>query len=293
MTIPKHIIFSRKGFDSTARYGAKPSPIFGGKRLLTLPIPEDKKKTIQYSGLRDPTEQFPSLGPIVEQLTNGKLDGNCFAHLDPDLRPNSVSTRLPGWRPLFGQVDQSQTHLCNQGVGAGDLFLFYGLYRDVAVVKDKIRYVPGRPPKHVIWGWLAVGDVLKVISERDEPEWARYHPHFTDQRGPNNTVYVAADRVFGTLPGAGVFDNYSLDLCLTDETQKKASLWKLPSWCAPRDGHYPLTYHSREECWGIRNHCVLLQTKSPGQEFVLHTKNYPEAVQWAKGLITRGVAARY
>src|ERR1022692_160762 len=71
----------------------------------------------------------------------------------------------------------------------------------------------------------------------------------------------------------------------------KTSLWKLPSWCAPRDGHYPLTYHSREECWGIRNHCVLLQTKSPGQEFVLHTKNYPEAVQWAKGLITRGVAA--
>ncbi len=243
------------------------------------------KKTIRYSDVRDPVGQFPSLGPIVEQLTNGELDGNSFAHLDPDLRPNSLSTRLPGWRQLFGQVDESQTHLCNQGVGAGDLFLFYGLYQDVEVAKDKIRYVRGTLPKHVIWGWLAVGDALRPISERDDPEWARYHPHFTDQRSPNNTVYVAADRVFEALPGAGVFDNYSRDLCLTDETQNKAGLWKLPRWCAPRDGHYLLTYHAREECWCIRNDQVLLQTKSPGQEFVLHTKIYPEAVEWAKGLI--------
>ncbi len=283
MTIPKRIVFSRKGFDSGA--GRKPSPIFDGKRLLSLPIPEDIKKTIRYSDISDPIGQFPSLGPVVEQLTNGELHGDSFAHLDPDLRPNSLSTRLSGWLQLFGQVDQSQTHLCNQGVGAGDLFLFFGLYRDVEVAKDKIRYVRGTLPKHVIWGWLAVGDVLKPISERDDPEWARYHPHFTDQRSPNNTVYVAADRVFETLPGAGVFDNYRSELCLTDEAQRTASLWRLPRWCAPRDGHYPFTYHQREERYCNRNNHVMLQTTGRGQEFVLHTKIYSEAVEWAKGLL--------
>src|ERR1039458_9828672 len=147
MTIPNRIILSRKGFDSTARYGAKPSPILDGKRLLSLPIPEDKKRTIRYSDLRDPSGNFQNLGQIVEQLTNGKLDGNCFAHLDPDLRRESVDTRLPGWRPIFGQVDQAQTHLCNQGVGKGDLFLFYGLYQDAAISSGEIKYVRGKPKR--------------------------------------------------------------------------------------------------------------------------------------------------
>jgi hypothetical protein len=135
---------------------------------------------------------------------------------------------------------------------------------------------------------MAIGDVLKVGSNNDDPEWARYHPHYTDQRALNNTVYLAADQVFETLPGAGVFEYYSSDLCLTDQTQKRVSLWKLPRWCAPRDGHFPLTYHPKEKCWDIRTDSVLLQTKSPAQEFVLHTKFYPEAGEWAKELIKRG-----
>src|SRR5450631_1554794 len=112
MTTPSRIVFSRKGFDSTAKFGAKPSPILDGKRLLSLPIPESKKKTIRYSDLRDPFENFHDLGEIVQQLTNDKLVGSCFAHLDPDLRRESIGPRLPGWRPIFGQVDQAQTHLC-------------------------------------------------------------------------------------------------------------------------------------------------------------------------------------
>ncbi|MCU1303599.1 MAG: hypothetical protein JWQ87_3883 [Candidatus Sulfotelmatobacter sp.] len=291
MTIPKRIIFSRKGFDSTGRYGGSPSPIFDGKRLLSLPIPEDKKMTIRYLDLLDPSGQFPSLGPIVEQLTKSKLDSNRFAHLDPDLRRDSVSHRKPGWREIFGQVDQSQTHLCNQGIGKGDLFLFYGLYRNVTVTDGEVRYVPGEPAKHVIWGWLTVGEVLKVSSETDGPEWAHYHPHFTDQRALNNTVYVADDRVFEELPGAGVFENYHPDLCLTYLAQKKirASHWILPKWCVPRHGQYPLTYHRRDACWQIRDDQVVLQTKSPGQEFVLNTDTYPEALEWAKNLIKRGI----
>lgn len=282
------IVLSRKGFDSTSRYGSKPSPIFDGRRLLSLPIPEVKKKTIRYSDVKASAGKLQDLGAIVEQLTKGKIKGNSFVHLDPDLRRNSLDVRLPGWRPIFGQVDQSQTHLHKQHVSKGDLFLFYGLYRDVAVHGTSIEYVRGKPRKHVIWGWMAIGDVLKVNSENSDPEWARYHPHFTDKRGANNTVYVAAKKAFGRHSGAGVFEEYQPKLCLTylTEQQKiRPSLWSLPKWCRPRDGRYPLTYHGKDKCWAVQEDRVLLQTKSPGQEFVLDTKFYPEAEKWAESLI--------
>src|SRR5208283_4017627 len=92
MVIPKRIVLSRKGFDSTKWYGGVPSPIIGGKWLLSLPIPEDKKQTIRYSHLSDPYGNFPNLGPIVEQLTRQVKADEC-AHLDPDLRESSLRNR--------------------------------------------------------------------------------------------------------------------------------------------------------------------------------------------------------
>jgi len=50
------------------------------------------------------------------------------AHLDPDLDAAS-RRREPGWRPLLGQHGAAQSHLCNESVGPGDLFLFFGLFR--------------------------------------------------------------------------------------------------------------------------------------------------------------------
>ena len=117
------IIFSRKGFDSTSRYGSCPSPIINGQHLLSLPIPEDKKLTIQYSEIIDPALHFFSVGAIVEQ-PGGVIKAKSHAHLDPDIRKRAYQ-RAIGWRPLFGQCDQAQSHLRNQNVGRGDLFVFF------------------------------------------------------------------------------------------------------------------------------------------------------------------------
>ncbi len=282
------IIFSRKGFDSTDRYGGKPSPIINGTTPISLPIPEDKKKTIEYQNLTDPTGQLANLGEIVAQFTGGIVDGKSFAHLDPDLRWDTYPRR-EGWRPIFGQVDQAQTHLSNQGVGQGDVFLFYGLYCDANISAGTIAYARGADWKHVIWGWLAIGDIFKPRCEEDVPIWARYHAHATDKRSANNTIYVAANSAVGNLPGAGIFSAYSDDLCLTDlqTDHVKPSVWRLPLWCAPRDGRYALTYHPNANVWTIKSDCVLLQTKSPAQEFVLDTAQYAEAIPWARNLIAR------
>lgn len=282
------IIFSRKGFDSTDRYGGKPSPIINGTTPLSLPIPEDKKETIRYRDLADPTGRFVSLGQIAKQLTGGIVDGETFAHLDPDLRREAYP-REDGWRPIFGQVDQAQTHLCNQGIRPGDLFLFYGLYKDANASNGTITYVRGAAPKHVIWGWLAVGDTFRPRCESDVPIWARYHAHATDKRSANNTIFVAANSAFGSLPGAGIFPKYSDELCLTDlqTDHVKPSVWRLPAWYAPKNGRCALTYHPNPKVWTCNSDCVLLQTKSPGQEFVLDTAQYAEAIPWTRNLIER------
>lgn len=251
------IILSRKGFDSTNKYGACPSPIIDGARLVSLPIPETQ-------------------------------------HLDPDLRKQSYK-RAPGWRPLFGQCDQAQTHLCNQHVDRGDLFLFYGLFKEAAIGRREdgtstIRYVSGAPRKHVIWGWLAVGESWKPPTKTAVPAWAQYHPHFPG-RGTNNAIYAAADNVFERFAGAGTFDTYHDDLCLTTtnglkNSEVRPSRWQLPKWFAPKGNRVALTYHPYDHRrWTVLEDAVLLQTRSPGQEFVLDTEFYPEAIAWARTLI--------
>jgi len=115
------LIFSRKGFDSSA--GGVPSPIFPDGRMVSLPIPDERSKVsyadISYNGA--------SLGPLVAQLTGGRIPAHSRAHIDPDLAQDSLP-RLAGWRPIFGQTGPAQGHLRNNGVGLGDLFYSSGSF---------------------------------------------------------------------------------------------------------------------------------------------------------------------
>ena len=114
------IILSRKGFDS--KNGGVPSPILEDGTLISLPIPNNDDLTYDQISAGD-----YNLGKLVNDLTNGKIKETAQAHLDPDL--NIVSrNREAGWRPLFGQAKAALTHLAR--VGKGDLFLFFGWFRE-------------------------------------------------------------------------------------------------------------------------------------------------------------------
>ena len=115
------LIFSRKGFDSSA--GGVPSPLVDG-RPISLPIPTRMPTPTRYADLRD------GVAELVTDLTRGRVAADRPCHLDPDLDANSL-VRLPGWRGVLGQVSAAQSHLSNNGVGRGDVFLFWGLYRPV------------------------------------------------------------------------------------------------------------------------------------------------------------------
>lgn len=108
------IIFSRKGFDSTA--GGVPSPIVDGYPV-TLPIPTKMPSPTRFCDLRNGVSEF------VVDLTRARISADRPCHVDPDIDAESLS-RQPGWCGAFGQTGAAQGHLANVGVGPGDVFLF-------------------------------------------------------------------------------------------------------------------------------------------------------------------------
>jgi hypothetical protein len=277
------IILSRKGFDASA--GGVPSPILPDGTMLPLPIPGEGQTT--YADL---SVAGRSLARVVEDLTKGRLRGGDTCHLDPDLE-RSMLPREPAWRPVFGQRGAAAVHLMQQGIGPGDLFLFFGWFREVELVDGKHRYLRGACDLHVLFGWLQVG---KVVRPADEvPPWARYHPHFQFDYGPHNVVFLASRRlsIFAgelRLPGAGVFPRFYERLCLTAPYRTR-SWWRLPAWFYPAGGKPPLTYHEDPSRWRPRGDWVYLRSAARGQEFVLHADRYPQALSWLQALFA-GVA---
>lgn len=276
------LILSRKAFDSGA--GGVANPILEDGSMIPLPIP-DKSSSIKY---QDITIAGENLGTVASELTGGKTKPDHFAHLDPDLA-ESAYPRKPGWLPLFGQADAAQTVLTREGVGAGDLFLFFGWFRRVTRSSGRLTFAKGAPNMHVIWGWLQVGQVVPVGTE-PTPAWMDYHPHLApDRKGASNTIYVAAERLtIGgeqlDLPGAGTFGKYDDRLRLT-KVGSSRSIWDLPAWFTPTLQRPTLGYHSDPARWQVIGDRVELRSAARGQEFILDTASYPEALPWVVDLL--------
>ena len=269
------IVFSRKGFDSSA--GGVASPIFSTGEFYSIPIPEKLGPT-QYQQI---SAGEHNLGVVASDLSKGRTRGTDRAHVDPDLRYDSLS-RKPGWRPLFGQASSSESHLRKNGVGAGDIFLFFGWFRQVTKARGRYAYVKTAPDNHVIFGWLQIQERIESKKFSTLPVWTAGHPHL-DQNYPLNTVYMSTEKlelphVPTTVAGAGTFRRYRESLCLTANGQSR-SRWRLPKWFYP-GGKPALSYHRNLKRWSMQDDHVLLQSAGRGQEFVLDCDEYPEAISW-------------
>ena len=270
---PMKLILSRKGFDSSPAYGACASPILPDGEMISLPIPH-QRGTTTFDGLR---HRGIDVGQLVSELTGGRVKGADPAHLDPDLDP-TARPRHRGWRAAFGQDSAAQRHLERQGVGAGDLFLFFGWFREVVKVRGRYGYRPGAPDRHVLFGWLRVGRVLRPGPDR-VPPWLRDHPHAAHDSAPHNTIYLADDAA-----GAGVFRQFRPDLQLTDAGSRQRSLWRMPADFLP-GARPPLTYHRDPTRWGSDGKFCRLQSVAKGQEFVLDMAAYPGVQRWTRRLL--------
>ena len=291
------LILSRKGFDSAN--GGGPSPIFPDGTMFSLPIPIDDN--ITYGELRHVSDSLGevNIGKVVEDLTSGRRPENRIeaghgAHLDPDINFHAYP-RQEGWRGLFGQADGAETHLFNEGVEVGDLFLFFGLFREVEDRDGHWRFVPGSSPRHILWGWLQIGEIHEQVGSTGLPElpWASHHPHL-QYPGEKNTIYVASENLkignrFKAL-GEGLFPKLRDGLTLT-EPGRSASNWRLPLSFYPDRGKTPLSWQGGTKNWRRRNGYAHLKSADIGQEFVLNLDEYDEVKGWARDLI-RDLGAR-
>lgn len=258
------VILSRKGFDSAS--GGLPSPITPEWRARSLPIPH-----------RDATRYCDIGGDIpmwIEALAGSRgIEVQTRCHLDPDLDPANLP-RLPGWRPCFGQASAAAKHLHDQGVGLGDLFLFFGWFRHVECTSyGGYRYAG--PHSHVLFGWLQIGEIVEVGDRTAETHpWLADHPHVASRNWEGcNTVYVAAEQLVlpsgpTGLPGGGTFEDVLASHVLTKPGANRTT-WLLPSFMA-EDG-VRLSYHENRSLWRPEEKECELQSMSRGQEFVLHT----------------------
>lgn len=281
------LIFSRKGFD--AQYGGRASPILPDGSMISLPIPSEN----DIRKLGDLYHEKINLGDLALDLT-GKFDRNSLIHFDPDLIENMLP-RKPGWRPTLGQSDAALSHLTNQGITRGDIFLFFGWFRHVENYSGRWRYIPNSHDFHTIFGWLQVDDIVKThefnSGSYKNYQWLKSHPHIESSiltNKKNDSIFVGKAKLdigidASDLSGGGVFSKFSRKLRLTAD-EKSRSIWELPAWFSPDGRMSTLTYHGNERRWTQKGETTLLQTVAKGQEFVLNCEHYPEAENWIRNL---------
>ena len=251
--------------------------------MISIPIPDERAK-VRYRDIKKPE---PGFARLVRDLSKGKLKGSERVHLDPDLDPDALP-REAQWQALFGQHGAAQSHLHSHNVGEGDVFLFFGWFRQVELYRRRWRYVAGAPDQHIIFGWMQVESVesAREIKQSEECSWAHYHPHCLAEFSGSNVIYKASKQLKlsrNNIAGAGFFRHYHERLCLTSEG-KNRSHWKLPGWMDPKDRDSTLSYHSDIKRWRRGKGYTMLQSVARGQEFVLDLDHYPEGSDWLHGL---------
>lgn len=272
----RKVILSRKGFDKTA--GGKASPIIGDK-FVSLPIPRaesgDFYKNLQVSSTESYLKIMKDLG--IKFFSE--------AHLDPDLQRSVLKERPANWRGLFGQSGTSQGRLNKQRVGKGDIFLFFGWFKDTTNDNGGWKYSQKAIDIHAIFGYLEVDEVFDIKAGNNVPSWATYHPHVKGKEGygkHSNSVYMATPLFTADAekPGWGCFE-FDERLVLTKSESENRTLWKLPPCFQGEKDNF---VHAKRSWNVLPNGHVEMQTIGRGDQEVYISSN-PRVVEWAENLI--------
>lgn len=257
------IILSRKGFDSGS--GGIPSPILPDGTLLSMPIPSDD--LVSYEDLNYGHKTYSS---IIRELSKSFDDANC--HLDPDIR-EMCTARDEQWTAAFGQSDAALTHLNNNGIAVGDIFLFFGWFKQTEYGSDgKLKFVRNAPDLHIIYGYLQIGEILDNYDKIKEVYW---HPHAGKkyENDKLNTIYLPSKNILDlNLKGYGIF-NYSDELVLTKAGHPR-SHWDLPECLLSKK----ISYHKESNFKGN-----YFQSAMRGQEFVVDVDD--DILKWVKNIL--------
>ena len=165
----------------------------------------------------------------------------------------------------------------------GICFLFFGWFRKT--IKDSQgQYKYTGPDFHLIYGYLQIGEILKVNANTKLPQWLKDHPHANHEKylhlqgGGNNTIYLGSDELtfLKGVPGYGCF-RYDPKLVLTKPGETRTH-WDLPQ----EFKNVKITYHT-DRSW--RN--GYFQSAHRGQEFIFDEASVVE--DWGKDIIRAGL----
>lgn len=262
------IILSRKGFDSSV--GKQANPIMPDGTLLSMPIPEeedaDMYSMLHWNGMSY-YDIILSLSPKTHLLPNSKC------HLDPDLRQD-VKERHDGWKPAFGQMGTSLSHLRNQKVSIGDIFLFFGWFKETEIKDGKLLYKKEGLDAHIIYGYMQIGKIIE--RQEDTPKWLKEHPHFSYNQSWNinkNAIFLPSEKlsVLPFMSGCGTL-NYRRDRVLTKDGSSRR-YWNLPRFFKEVNISYNLNSWQKD----------IFKSAGRGQEFVMEAT--PDILNWVKQII--------
>lgn len=273
------IILSRKGFDSSC--GGYPSPILPDSTMISLSIPasENENVSLTYGDLKCDDLAYLDL---MHQLGMKKYTENTKVHLDPDINFSVMHRDNKDWQAIFGQCDSSASHLDNQKVDKGDIFLFFGLFKKAIKTDNGYKFAPNESEKHILWGYMEIDEIIKIKEGINYPECYLKHPHFEERNKTNNTAYIATDKLSfnPNIAGAGVF-KFNENLVLSCDP-KYRTIWKLPRFFHPDFGTQ-ITYNLNPGRWTLKDDCCILKCADRGQEFVISESFDVE--NWAKDVI--------
>ena len=298
------IVLSRKGFDSS--FGGVASPVFieDGK-FLSLPIPLNSPEAerlgydVSYNDLNLHGHNY---GQLVQDLSRHKrkkrLSGEMLVRLGLDLLKDVYPIRDLDWRPLFGQLGSAQGHLKRQGIGKGDIFLFFGLYNWVKKENGLYSYVKNEKPFHMLWGWFQVEDVIDLDNPEDKIQaWMKQHPYFYMPGVKGKALYLGSrdltidEKVILKGGGVGIYKEYRQDLRLSRKGSGQCTDWLVPAVLYSEDKAKLPSYHQDPGRWTKEGDMYRLKAVSIGQEFVFESEDHPGATEWIVSLIGKGIEA--
>jgi Nucleotide modification associated domain 3 len=272
------VILSRKGTDSGVKSGAMPSLILPCECLCFVPIPYPSGA--RYSEIRFGNRTLHDICSGLQKYWKDQP-----AHLDPDLRADSLAIRPFGWRPAFGQSGPSASHLNNQGVTAGDLFVFFGWFRKTEVSTDgTLRFCPSdKHGRHIIFGWLEVEEIVEVgdAGFSGDQQFLNRHAHVQFVKERPNQIYIGSRSGLGS----GSFSKDREQLVLTKPNCKRSE-WRLPSAFESVFRERDMTYHkSQASRWQLQGDEIWLRAVSRGQEFVIDGAKHGAVIDHFSNLI--------
>ena len=262
------VILSRKGFDSSA--GGKPSPILKNGQIFSIPIPtNDKNSPHRYS---DVVVNDINAADMLSLVGAKKLHMDTTCHFDPILKFNFG---------LFGQAGNAQRELDNLGVREGDLFLFFGWFRDF--------YSGQNADYHHIFGWLQIDQVIRGSEQIREfcAISGIAHPHACadETRFKYNTLFVSHPKsklkfLDLDIEGHGLFPRTSNKLILTEQGRTRSNWYMPKKYFSP--SRNPDLFETRLR-WSTQK-SNRIKCVGYGQEFVMNTIKNPSVKDWARDL---------